>query len=101
MVDTPRQEFILKYTEGNETKRVKLSGVQSLEDLVEFCLFKENKAFKHFFWKRHIYNYGKQILETILFIDELFTHSEQYWKSVQANVFLDKLDDLKVVSGWK
>lgn len=97
MTDATRPDFILKYSEGNETKRVKLTGIQCLEDLVEFCLFKEAKAFKHFFWKRHVFNYAKQIMETILFIDDLINSSEQYWKSVDAQDFLIKLEDLKVL----
>lgn len=96
VTDETRPDFVLKYSEGNETKRVKLTGIQCLEDFVEFCLFKEAKAFKHFFWKRHVFNYAKQIIETILFIDDLINYSEQYWKSVDAQDFLIKLEDLKV-----
>lgn len=97
VTDVTQPDFILKYTEGNETKRVKLMGIQCLEDFVEFCLFREAKAFKHYFWKRHVFNYAKQIMETILFIDDLINYSERYWKSVNADIFLTKLEDLKVI----
>lgn len=69
---TSNQPLVLKYHDNDKIKTLKLTNINSFEDLTRHCMFSEGSSLKSYYWDRFVKNIGDQILNMVCFIVKIY-----------------------------
>ncbi len=72
---------VLTYSENGLRKSVELTGINSIEDYIEYCCFSPNQKVREIFWRRHVSNVALQVLKTAVHIEKLLALFEHHSKN--------------------